>query len=153
MADTNPMSPDLILLADSNADKRENMVKWFDESRVFQVDGVSSGTEALEKIQRAATGYYKIILLDQTFDIGPNGLESFAEIRKLQPEIPLILFIDEDFQVNTEALEPKYCCIMVKPFTNDELISVIGGLLHKPTEDSSISAIRAQVVSPTLRGV
>ncbi|MCL2337946.1 MAG: response regulator [Firmicutes bacterium] len=88
----------------------------------------SRGREALEKLK---VEEYHLILLDVKMP-GINGVETLNEIRKINPEVPVVLMTAyEDLYIMEEAerLGVKHC--LRKPFDLEELRTLARQLIPR----------------------
>ncbi|HET6370483.1 MAG TPA: response regulator, partial [Nitrospiria bacterium] len=75
-----------ILLADDDPDALLSLRDRL-ESFGFQVTAVSDGREAVEEMGRDK---YSMVLMDINMP-GTNGIEALREIRRIVPEVPVIM--------------------------------------------------------------
>lgn len=78
----------MLLLVDDQADVRF-MLSLFLEDEGMDFDEASSGEEALE---RAESGHYDLILLDQRMPPGMSGIEVAEKLRERGSQVPIVLY-------------------------------------------------------------
>lgn len=105
------------------------------EERGFQVDHVSDGAQAVERIRTAPPGTYDVILMDIMMPV-MDGLEASRAIRGMDREdcrtIPIIAMsanaFDEDLRKSVECGMNGH---LSKPVEVDKLYQTLDGLLQK----------------------
>ena len=116
-----------ILLLEDDIDLNETIAEYLEENG-FDVDGVYSGEEALEKIYEKS---YDLLLLDVNVP-GVNGFELLKEIRKGGNETPAIYITSlnsvDDLSVGYEIGCDDY---IRKPFELKELLIRINSAIKK----------------------
>ncbi len=94
----------------------------------YYADQASSGREALEKLKEKE---YHLIILDVKMP-GMSGVETLYEIRKIKPDIPVVLMTAyEELEIMEEAEKlgvKRYLC---KPFDIDELRALTRQLIPR----------------------
>lgn len=101
------------------------------EREGYSIDGASNGAEALDLA--ASKEDYSLIISDITMP-HMSGLEFFKSLKKVKPEIPIILISGHaSFDFAVEALNLGALAFLVKPFENAELIKWVNRVmgLHK----------------------
>lgn len=99
------------------------------EENGFSVTMVSSGIDAVEKIQ---TEKYDLALLDINMP-QMDGLETFREIKKQSPTTAVIMMTG-----NKENIQIKKCIdegavtVVYKPFAVNKLLELMGNVLERP---------------------
>jgi CheY-like chemotaxis protein len=110
-----------ILLVDDNEEFLDS-TKDVLEDEGFEVMTASSGEEAVRKVQSQS---FDVVLMDIKMP-GLNGVESLVEIRKLSPDIKVIMCTA--YIVNgliRQALEEGAYAVLNKPFEMDVLLRTI----------------------------
>jgi CheY-like chemotaxis protein len=115
--------PKRILIADDNEDIRR-VIRWFLESRTAcEVCGEAvNGVDAIEK---ARTRYPDLILLDYSMP-AMNGIEAGAVLKAMLPEVPVILFTNQD----TRAIEPAAVAVGIRAVVPKTDIGRLAGHLE-----------------------
>ena len=91
-----------------------------------EVDGVTSGEEALAKLAGAPVD---LLVVDYKMP-GVNGFEVLRRARVLRPGLKVVLITGHGTrEVISEALEDKVNGVLVKPFTPDELAHTLTAAL------------------------
>jgi two-component system, OmpR family, copper resistance phosphate regulon response regulator CusR len=86
----------------------------------FTVDGAGSGPEGLE---RALSVPYDAVLLDLLLP-GLDGLSVLRELRRRQPELPVVIVSARtDLQTKLRGFDLGACDYLAKPFSFDELVA------------------------------
>lgn len=110
-----------ILVVDDEPGWRALFV-WELESIGYEVTVADSGPDAIEKSKQKS---FDVIVTDLTME-GMNGIETFLSIRKIQPDIKVILmtgYADEN-RVQ-EALSNKDTVCVIKPFELKVMVQTI----------------------------
>jgi DNA-binding response OmpR family regulator len=85
----------------------------------------------------ALTGDYALVLLDLTLP-GKDGLEVLSEIRRRQPELPVIVLTARGaIEQRVEGLDRGADDYVTKPFSFEELLARIRAHLRSPTQRES----------------
>lgn len=142
--------PVRVLIADDEEHVREGVARWLHKAHGFQVDAVGSGEEVLSKVRQAGASYYTVILLDQSFDGEPDGLEVLSKLKSAEPDLPVILFTGKEMQVGVEALRRGAYSYLIKPFANQELAATIHGLLQQDIALRQLAATVREVLNASL---
>ena len=113
------MNPDRIkiLIVDDEESVRESLCAWLERDG-YTVDTAPDGPSALEKVRQAP---WSILLLDLKMP-GMDGLAVLAEVKALQPEVP-VLMMTAYATVDTavQAIKGGAYDYLVKPFDAEEL--------------------------------
>ena len=137
-----------ILIVDDNISFGENLVDIL-ELNGYQVEYVDDGFKAIEALKN---NDFHLILLDIKMPL-LNGVETFREIRKIKPNIPVIMmsaFALEDL-IN-EALQEGVFGILSKPFNIEKLYATIelamskGALILVVDDDPEICANLTEIL-------
>lgn len=128
-------SPNPILHIDDKKTSLEN-IKVILGAKDYPITGVTSGKEGIEELLKNDYFYYDIILLDLDMP-EMDGIETFKEIRKINPHIPIIVcsaHFEEDIweqKLKTLGIEVDR---IEKPFpiiTSPELPNILNMLENK----------------------
>jgi CheY-like chemotaxis protein len=114
-----------LLIVDDNPLIIDLIMRLFDQT--FRVDGATSVTDALGKVEQHA---YDLVLIDLIMP-EMNGLEMFRAIRKLRPEQKALLTTayQGDTRVEQAIVEGAIGCVY-KPFEIEDLEKVLTDALH-----------------------
>lgn len=100
------------------------------EAKGFQVTGVTDGQSALDRI---ATGNetYHLLVTDLTMP-GMSGLKLIESAKKLQPDLPVLIFsgmLDSKITDEMKALNVRG--MVFKPVVGDELVDEVRRVLSE----------------------
>lgn len=100
----------------------------FLESRNYSVTTAQSGTEALQEIEKNS---FDIVFLDENMP-GLTGLETLAEIKEHQANLPVVMITkSEEEYIMEEAIGSKIADYLIKPVNpNQILLSLKKNLDH-----------------------
>ncbi len=104
---------------------------------IFELDSAYQGQEGLAKVQEAiATGRpYALVFLDYRMPPGWNGFETLKELRKVAPDVPVVL------------------CSAYSDHSWDDIVQEFGGAhqvteLRKPFDQSSLHSLAMKLSEP-----
>ena len=104
---------------------------------IFELDSAYQGQEGLAKVQEAiAEGRpYALVFLDYRMPPGWNGFETLRELRKVAPEVPVVL------------------CSAYSDHSWDDIVQEFGGAhgvteLRKPFDQSSLHHLALKLSEP-----
>lgn len=98
------------------------------ENSGYQVDYVTSGREALERIEAAP---FDLVILDYLMP-EMNGMETLQRIRERQADIRIIMVTGLDkIETQKRARELGVFGYLAKPFDPDDLKRAVAGALTK----------------------
>lgn len=114
-----------LLIVDDQAGVRRLLYEAFcDEG--YRVEMASSGSEAIKKVSARVPS---LILLDIKMP-GMNGLDTLEELRKITPEIPVVMMTAYgELDIVAEAKRRGVQHYINKPFDLNEVRYLIKGLL------------------------
>ncbi len=96
--------------------------KIFLEEKGYEVEGVSSGEEAIDLIKR---NEYDLILLDEMMP-GMDGLTTLEEIRKLDKRVPVVMITkSEEETLMEDAIGKEISDYLVKPVHPVQILSTL----------------------------
>ena len=122
-----------ILIVDDEAPQRD-LLQGFVTPLGFEVASVASAEEALQRIAETTVN---MVLLDVRLP-GMSGLEALPEIRKLAPELPVLLITAYgDLRQAVAAVKGGAVDYLVKPVDLNELEAVIVDTLEKPSGEKA----------------
>ena len=121
-----------ILLVDDEEDLRWLIARFLRKEGI-QVVEASNGNEALEIYRKEQPN---IVITDVRMP-GKNGVELLAELRELDPSLPVILISAvEDVATAVQAMKSGAYDFLTKPFDNERLL----GLVKRALETVSLRA-------------
>jgi DNA-binding NarL/FixJ family response regulator len=115
--------PKRILIADDNEDIRR-VTRWFLESRMT-CEVCGEAVNGFDAIEKARTLRPNLILLDYSMPV-MNGIEAGAVLRAILPEVPVILFTNQD----TRAIEPAAISVGIRAVVPKTEIGRLAGHLE-----------------------
>jgi two-component system cell cycle sensor histidine kinase/response regulator CckA len=120
-----------ILVADDEEGLR-SLVKNVLEEAGYTVELAENGAQAVQQLQRLGDEV-RLVLLDLTMPM-LSGAETATELRRLQPEIPIIAMSGYgDIEVMQRFSESGVSDFLPKPFTPDELAAKVRDVLSPVT--------------------
>lgn len=117
----------LVLVVDDEESPR-GVAALILQSLGFQVLTAAGGREALDLFQRQPETI-RLVLLDLTMP-EPNGAETLCELRRLRPDLPVVLmsgYSEEEVRGSLGEQEPS--AYLEKPFRPTELSDLLGRIL------------------------
>jgi GAF domain-containing protein/ActR/RegA family two-component response regulator len=124
-------SPVRILIADDDVSFRDELTQWLHRRLKLEVNAVPSGTEVLKKVREANAGYYTAVLLDHYFDDGPDGLEVLSELKRLEPDLAVIMFTGKKIDAGIEALRQGAYRYITKDVSPDEISILLQHIIEE----------------------
>lgn len=104
------------------------------EANGYEVVLVNNGLEGIEQASKRRFGFSIVDL----FLTDISGFQVIADIRQLQPQIPILLITAHGGpQVFDEAKKLGACAALAKPFPPAEILKIIDSQLHGPSADSA----------------
>ncbi|MCS6820705.1 MAG: PglZ domain-containing protein [Microscillaceae bacterium] len=114
-----------ILWADDEIDLLKPFVLFL-EKKDYKVTTVNNGADALEKIENQ---FFDLVFLDENMP-GMSGLETLAQIKMKQPNLPVIMITkSEEEHIMEEAIGSKISDYLVKPIKTSQLLLAIKKIL------------------------
>lgn len=114
-----------LLIVDDQTGVRRLLYEAFCEEG-YRVEMASSGQEAIKKVSNKIPS---LVLLDIKMP-GMNGLETLDELRKISPEVPVVMMTAYgELDIIAEAKKRGVQHYINKPFDLDEVRYLIKGLL------------------------
>jgi len=115
-----------ILWADDEIDLLKPHILFL-RSKGYEVSTANSGRDAIEA---ARTGDFDLIILDENMP-GLTGLETLAEIKQTQPDIPVIMITkSEEENLMNQALGNKIADYLIKPVNPNQIFLSLKKILH-----------------------
>ena len=120
------MNGELILWADDEIDLLKPHIMFL-KAKGYEVETVSNGRDALD---RAASRHYDLIILGENMP-GISGLETLAEIKQTQPDVPVIMITkSEEEDIMNLAIGNKISDYLIKPLNPNQILLSIKKNLH-----------------------
>ena len=132
-----------ILIVDDNRNVL-NALRIFLESRFEEVFLLSSPNSLVSTVREKTPD---VVLLDMNFSAGINsgneGLYWLSEIRKLDPELPVVLFTAyADIELAVRALKEGAADFVVKPWDNTKLLATLLSALELRLSRREVKRLR-----------
>lgn len=100
----------------------------FLKSKGYDVTSVTNGADAVEHIRKQP---YEVVLLDEQMP-GMGGLETLEEIKKVAPEVPVVMVTkSEEERLMEEALGGKISDYLTKPVNPSQILLTCKRLLER----------------------
>ena len=110
-----------ILIAEDNK-VNQIVTRKILERKNFSVEVVGNGEEAIQAVKKS---HFDLILMDIHMPV-LDGIQATVEIRKFNPDIPIIaLTASEIEEIDTEIFSKGISDVVVKPFETDEFFAKI----------------------------
>ena len=101
----------------------------FLETKGYEVSSVSNGADAVEQVQQHPVD---LVLLDEQMP-GMGGLETLEEIKRLAPEVPVVMVTkSEEEHLMEEALGGQISDYLTKPVNPSQVLLTCKRLLDRP---------------------
>ena len=121
------MKKDKVLWADDEIDLLKPHILFL-EDKGYEVVPAVSGQDALDLCRRET---FDIIFLDENMP-GLTGLETLAQIKELQPDIPVVMVTkSEEESIMNQAIGNKIADYLIKPVNPHQLLLSIKKNVHK----------------------
>ncbi len=101
---------------------------------LFEVDSAFQGREGLAKVEQAqaAGNGYALVFLDYRMPPGWNGIETLRHLRKVAPNLPVVLcsaYSDSSWEESAREFGPSQRLLELrKPFNSQELRQLTSSL-------------------------
>jgi len=129
-ASTLPMGSERILLVDDEEDLVEVFTQTL-ENLGYHLTARTSAPQALGAF-RARPDKFDLVITDQTMP-KMTGLELVREIKRLRPDIPVILYTGFSEEITPDkAAEAGISALLMKPLTASEMAKTVRRVLDKP---------------------
>ncbi len=131
-----------VMIVDDEEAICESLKAWFMKDG-YQVETVTSGTEALKRLQDK---HFDIYLVDVKMP-GMDGLELLSRLKERQPDAVVIMITAHgSIETAVEAMKRGAMDYLCKPFDPDELSLLMERMLaHKALRDENI-ALKEQLI-------
>ena len=114
-----------ILWADDEIDSLKAHLIFL-ENKGHNISPVNSGNEAVEEFQKNS---FDLVFLDENMP-GMSGLKALEEIKKLNPNIPVVMITkSEEEMIMEEAIGKQISDYLIKPVNPNQILMVIKKLL------------------------
>jgi PAS domain S-box-containing protein len=121
-----PESKKRILLMDDEIEIRESLKELL-ESFDFEVITCENGEEALQLYERE--GPFDAVILDLTVPGALDGIQTFYELKKMDPEVKAILATGYAYKKETlDAKALGFKEVLIKPFSLESLLEVLDNI-------------------------
>ena len=128
------MAEERILVVDDEAHIVKMCIRAL-QAAGFEAEGVSNGTEAIERCQREA---FDLLLLDLKMP-GLGGLEVLRAVKELDPDIAVIIVTGYGtLESAVEAMRLGAQEYLNKPFDGDGLVAAVQQVLAKKLQASAV---------------
>lgn len=115
------MQETTILWADDEIDLLKPHILFLND-KGYKVDTVTNGSDALDAVRE---GQYDIVFLDENMP-GLTGLETLAEIKNFNSEIPVVLITkSEEEYLMEDAIGSKIADYLIKPVNPKQILLTI----------------------------
>ncbi|MFN3917206.1 MAG: PglZ domain-containing protein [Flavobacteriales bacterium] len=107
-----------ILWADDEIDLLKPHILFL-ESKGYRLDTVTSGDEAIEKVEE---NNFDIIFLDENMP-GISGLETLNRIKLIKPDVPVVMITkSEEESIMEDAIGGKIADYLIKPVNPNQIL-------------------------------
>ncbi len=114
-----------ILWADDEIDLLKPHILFL-EKKGYQIIGVNSGTDALDKFEEQN---FDLVFLDENMP-GMTGLEVLAQIKQMKPNTPVIMITkSEEEHIMEEAIGAKIADYLIKPLNPNQILLSVKKIL------------------------
>jgi CheY-like chemotaxis protein len=115
------MTETTILWADDEIDLLKSHVLFLND-KGYKVKTVTNGSDALEAIK---SEYFDVVFLDESMP-GLTGLETLAEIKNFNPDLPVVLITkNEEENLMEDAIGSKIADYLIKPVNPKQILLTI----------------------------
>lgn len=99
----------------------------FLEEKGYQVTAVPSGADAIEQVAKER---FDIVFLDEQMP-GLSGLETLEEVKKLRPEVPIVMITkSEEEKLMEQAIGQHIADYLVKPVNPTQILMCLKKHIH-----------------------
>jgi DNA-binding NtrC family response regulator len=117
-----------VLVVDDEVDFLETLVNRL-KKRKFEAEGVTSGEAALELLKAKTVD---VVVLDMKMPGGMDGIETFREMRKIQPHAEVILLTGHaSVETSIEGMKLGAFDYLLKPVKFEELLAKLAAAIEK----------------------
>ncbi len=119
------MQPYRILWADDEIDLLTPHILFL-EKKGYDIVPVNSGSDALDRCNQE---HFDVIFLDENMP-GMTGLETLTEIKKIRPQIPIVMITkSEEEEIMEEAIGAKIADYLIKPVNPNQILLAVKKIL------------------------
>jgi CheY-like chemotaxis protein len=116
-----------ILWADDEIDLLKPYILFL-QNKGYEVVGVNSGADALDKIEERA---FDVVFLDENMP-GLSGLEVLPRIKQSKPNLPVVMITkSEEEHIMEEAIGSKIADYLIKPLNPNQILLSVKKILEK----------------------
>ena len=117
-----------VLVVDDEVDFLETLVNRL-KKRKFEAEGATSGEAALELLKEKL---FDVVVLDMKMPGGMDGIETFREMRKIQPHAEVILLTGHaSVETSIEGMKLGAFDYLLKPVRFEELLAKLAAAIEK----------------------
>jgi DNA-binding NtrC family response regulator len=117
-----------VLVVDDEVDFLETLVNRL-KKRKFEAEGAASGEAALELLKEKP---FDVVVLDMKMPGGMDGIETFREMRKIQPQAEVILLTGHaSVETSIEGMKLGAFDYLLKPVKFEELLARLAAAIEK----------------------
>ena len=117
-----------VLVVDDEVDFLETLVNRL-KKRKFEAEGATSGEAALELLKEKL---FDVVVLDMKMPGGMDGIETFREMRKIQPHAEVILLTGHaSVETSIEGMKLGAFDYLLKPVKFEELLAKLAAAIEK----------------------
>jgi len=117
-----------VLVVDDEVDFLETVVNRL-KKRKFEAEGVTSGEAAVELLKAKP---FDVVVLDMKMPGGMDGIETFREMRKIQPYVEVILLTGHaSVETSIEGMKLGAFDYLLKPVKFEELLAKLAAAIEK----------------------
>ena len=123
-----------ILWVDDEIDLLQPYIIYL-KGKGYEVITASNGEDALElfsNIQSPISNQFDIVFLDENMP-GMSGLETLQEIKRLHPEVPVVMITkSEEEHIMEQAIGEKIADYLIKPVNPSQILLCLKKHIHSP---------------------
>ncbi|MBF0329377.1 MAG: sigma-54-dependent Fis family transcriptional regulator [Nitrospirae bacterium] len=132
-----------LLVVDDDSFVRDTVIGNFKDEG-YSVSGAGSGAEALDMMRKES---FDVMLLDMRMP-GMNGIETLKEVRKIDPELPVIIITGHgDIPTAIECTKLGAFDFLMKPPNFEHLFLVVRNAIEKKSLKGSVDKLNSELNS------
>jgi DNA-binding NtrC family response regulator len=117
-----------ILIVDDEGDFLETLMNRLKKRRIAAA-GCASGEEAVRLVRE---GPFDVVVLDIKMPGGMDGIQTLREIKKIRPEIEVILLTGHaSLETSMEGMQQGAADYLLKPIKLEELLEKLAQILER----------------------
>lgn len=129
-----------ILWADDEIDLLKPYIMFL-EAKGYEVMGVNSGSDALDKIKERN---FDVVFLDENMP-GLSGLEVLGRIKQSHPNLPVVMITkSEEEKIMEEAIGSKIADYLIKPLNPNQILLSVKKIFDKKRLEEETTTINYQ---------